>query len=88
MPHQAQHALRALHSETHFHLRGQEDVCKTKVGTRPGDCFADVVFSYLWARLLRGLQGRLRDLGLANQIPIQESFEPFGPGSDEINRAR
>ena len=30
LPSQAQHALRALHSETHFHLRGQEDVCKTR----------------------------------------------------------
>ena len=80
MPPQAQHALRALHSETHFHLRGQEDVCKTKVGSRPGDCFADVVFSYLWARLLHGLQERLHDLGLENQIPFQETFEPFEIG--------
>ena len=80
MPPQAQHALRALHSETHFHLRGQEDVCKTKVGSRPGDCFADVVFSYLWARLLHCLQERLHDLGLENQIPLQETFEPFEIG--------
>ena len=84
LPSQAQHALRALHSETHFHLRGQEDVCKTKVGSRPGDCFADVVFSYLWARLLRGLQERLHDLGLENQIPLQETFEPFG--TREVDR--
>ena len=45
-------------------------------------------FSPIFGRVFYGLQGRLRDLGLANQIPIQESFEPFGPGSDEINRAR
>lgn len=77
LPPQAQHALRALHSETHFHLRGQEDVCKTKVGSRPGDCFADVVFSYLWARLLHGLQARLHAVGVDNQIPYQETFEPF-----------
>ena len=44
------HVLRALHTDTNFHLPGQSDVCKTLVGTRPGHCFADVIFSYLWAR--------------------------------------
>ena len=83
LPPQAQHVLRALHSETHFHLRGQEDVCKTKVGTRPGDCFADVVFSYLWARLLHGLQERFREFGLENVIPAHPTFEPFGVPQDD-----
>ena len=30
-------------------------MCQTHLGPRPGDCYADIVFSFLWARLLRFL---------------------------------
>ena len=40
-------ALRALHLDTHWHIGDQSDVCRTTIGTRPGDAFADVVFGYL-----------------------------------------
>ena len=64
-----QNTLRALHQDTHFHVKGQVDRCHTSLGSRPGDCFADVIFSYLWSRILCGLQQQLHYLGLAEQIP-------------------
>ena len=44
MPRHLRNALHALHEDTHFHVRGQLDTCRTALGSRPGDCFADVVF--------------------------------------------
>jgi len=40
----AQQVLQAIHSDTFFQMPGQTDICRTTVGTRPGDSFADVVF--------------------------------------------
>ena len=64
-----QNTLKALHQDTHFHVKGQVDRCKTSLGSRPGDCFADVIFSYLWSRILRGLQHQLQVLSLEECIP-------------------
>lgn len=37
----------------------------------------DIVFSFLWARLLHDLQAQLRDLGLESTIPEVNGFQPF-----------
>ena len=61
--------LKAVHRQTHFWMRQQEDVVQTKYGSRPGDPFADVVFSYVWAVVLRKLQHFMRDNGLLSSFP-------------------
>ena len=66
---QLQMVLRALHTDTHFHVGLQEDRCRTTLGTRPGDCFADIVFSFLWARLLQHLEHLLCQDGLLDTVP-------------------
>ena len=38
------------------------------MGARPGDCYADVIFSYLWCRILKLLQGELQRLQLGEEI--------------------
>ena len=60
LPEQLQRVLRASHTDTHFYVGLQHDRCRTTLGTRPGDSFADIVFSFLWARLLRQLEHSLR----------------------------
>ena len=69
MPRHLRNALHALHEDTHFHVRGQLDTCRTALGSRPGDCFADVVFSYLWGRILLSLERKLTAMGLNETIP-------------------
>jgi len=69
LPRHLQHTLRALHQDTHFHVKGQVDCCRTRLGSRPGDCFADVIFSYLWCRILTTLQDQLCALGIAETFP-------------------
>ena len=69
LPQHHQRYLRALHRDTYFYMDQQTDVCRTEIGSRPGDSFADVVFGYLWSRLLRSLEQDLVDLGVAAEIP-------------------
>ena len=73
-----QRAIAALHTDTHFHLQGQSDACCTQVGTRPGDSWADVVFSFAWARLLKQLQQELELHGLLDEFPCCHDWTPFG----------
>eukprot|EP00435_Cladocopium_sp_Y103_P014745 s1030_g3.t1 len=69
LPHHAQRAIRAIHCDTHFSLRGQSDRCITTLGSRPGDAYADVVFGYLWAKILHKLHDALSLHDLQELIP-------------------
>ena len=66
---QLQQVLRALHTDTHFYVGLQSDSCRTTLSTRPGDCFADIVFSFLWARLLQRLEQTLQQAGILDVVP-------------------
>jgi hypothetical protein len=69
LPDHMRNAIRAVHVDTFFTVRGQGDVCRTQLGSRPGDSFADVIFSYLWSSILQKLQKTMTDLGLIDSIP-------------------
>eukprot|EP00435_Cladocopium_sp_Y103_P006401 s5384_g2.t1 len=69
LPHHAQRAIRAIHCDTHFSLRDQSDRCVTTLGSRPGDAYADVVFGYLWAKILHKLHDALSLHDLQELIP-------------------
>ena len=56
----AQQVWQAIHSDTFFQMPGQTDICRTTVGTRPGDSFADVVFTFLFTRVLEKFHGKLQ----------------------------
>ena len=78
LPAHAQRAFAALHQDTHFSLPGQEDRCVTRLGSRPGDAFADVIFGYLWAKVLHVLQSHLAQLGLLETFEQQDGPLLFG----------
>ena len=71
---QLQKVLRALHTDTHFFVGIQQDACRTSLGTRPGDCFADIVFSFLWARLLHRLEQALCELDILDSFPDEQGL--------------
>lgn len=48
-------AIRAMHTSTHVWIRGQE-ASRTRIGTRPGDSFADWIFSFAWSRVLKEIE--------------------------------
>ena len=79
MPPHIRTAVRALHEDTHFHLPGQPDACRTRIGTRPGDSWADVIFSFAWARLLHGLQADLQERGILDSFQEHDDWSPFHP---------
>jgi len=64
LPRHMRRALQALHTNTHFRMEGQEDRVHTLIGSRPGDPFADVVFGYMFSRILTTVETRLAELGI------------------------
>ena len=77
LPMHLQRVLRSLHTDTYFQVPGQTDCCHTSVGSRPGDCFADVVFSYLFSRVMKCFQNKLAQTDLYETIRQVRTFEPF-----------
>eukprot|EP00438_Fugacium_kawagutii_P013423 Skav211299 [mRNA] locus=scaffold1052:70762:76259:- [translate_table: standard] len=72
-----QNAIAAIHDATWFRMKGQKDAVLTTVGTRPGDSFADCIFTCVFARVLEVIQRRLHELDLVVRIPKER------PGLDE-----
>ena len=66
-------------------MPGQTDICRTTVGTRPGDSFADVVFTFLFTRVLEKFHGKLQQHELQEYIQIDRSFDPFRCGDPAEN---
>ena len=61
--------LQALHTDTHFRMDHQEDQVRTTFGSRPGDSFADVVFGFLWARVLKLIEEQMDEHCLLSWVP-------------------
>lgn len=85
-PHLAR-ALQALHTNTHFRVHGQQDVTHTRVGTRPGDPFADVAFGYMFARLLSAVEQRMQELHIM-EIVIDVEAPGLFPDSSSTQMAQ
>ena len=79
LPWYAQKYVSALHLDTHFSLHGQDDQCRTTIGSRPGDSFADVVFGYTFARVLQSLESQLYERGLLDTFAQHDRLSPFVP---------
>eukprot|EP00435_Cladocopium_sp_Y103_P056434 s522_g19.t1 len=73
MPPHLRRALRAMHLDTHWHIGDQLDVCCTTIGTRPGDALADVIFGYLWSRVLQTFK---------DAVAVSDAFDCFPADSD------
>ena len=69
LPPHLRRALCAIHTDTHFHVAGQQDRVRTQAGSRPGDPFADVIFGYLFSRILGVMEQRLTQEQLLDTMP-------------------
>ncbi|CAE7802792.1 unnamed protein product [Symbiodinium sp. CCMP2592] len=65
--------LQEFQSSTWFSIRGH--LAEVKAGTRPGDSLADIVFSFLFAAVLKRLRQALLDAGLSVFLPWDPSWE-------------
>ena len=77
LPWYVQKYITALHQDTHFSFNAQKDACRTNIGSRPGDSFADVVFGYVFARVLHALESEMHQAQLLDVIPAACEFQPF-----------
>ena len=73
-PAHVQNLLKAIHHDTWFVVDDQEDVVRTELGSRPGDGFADVIFGFLWGKLLRQLEKELVALNILDHFPQEHGL--------------
>ena len=76
--HRECNAIRAMHTSTHFWLSGQGDVSRTRMGTRPGDSFADWIFSFAWSRVLKEIEQYMTDQGMITHLQEHTALPMFG----------
>ena len=58
----------SLH-DTWFRFPREPEVVATCIGSRPGDSLSDLVFSFLFARVLRHIRATLREAGYVTKLP-------------------
>ena len=63
-----EHLLAELHSSTWFSVDQSDQVTETRLGTRPGSCFADVLFNILFAKILGGVRNELAEAGVLTEL--------------------
>eukprot|EP00435_Cladocopium_sp_Y103_P070812 s102_g36.t1 len=83
LPPAAQKVVKALHSCTHFQLPTQQDYVHTSLGSRPGDAWADVVFGFLMARVLREYEEQLIQADVLSTAPIHQTTSLFGADPEQ-----
>ena len=72
-PHQ-QRLLREFLHNTHFVLRGGQQIIRTRAGTRPGDSIADLLFALVQADFMKATRERLHDAGLLADAISRSAF--------------
>eukprot|EP00438_Fugacium_kawagutii_P005037 Skav221091 [mRNA] locus=scaffold1024:105675:110399:- [translate_table: standard] len=77
LPPHLRRCITAIHSDTFFKMDHQPDVTRTTIGTRPGDSFADIVFSFLWAVVLKDLEAWMADQDLLERVPSRLGTDPW-----------
>eukprot|EP00435_Cladocopium_sp_Y103_P073809 s386_g45.t1 len=76
-PVHVQRMLQAFHRDTWFQLGSQTDLVRTEIGSRPGDSFADIVFGYLWAKILKSLEATLVQHHVLESVVDVELPDPY-----------
>lgn len=74
-------AVAAVHSSTWFKMNRQQDTVATTRGSRPGDSFADVIFSYVYSRVVTRAKSQLHAQEILDCYPKQASS--FHPSADQ-----
>jgi hypothetical protein len=72
-------------ADLHRLLRDPCEKWQTSHGSRPGDPFADVIFSYVWAVVLKKLQAFMQQQNIVSEFPQRPSlmlFEEDPPATD------
>ena len=60
--------------DTWFRLPQEDEVVVTHTGSRPGDSLSDLVFSFLFSKVLKQVRESLREAGAIAQIPWAASM--------------
>ena len=69
-----QRLLREFLHNTHFVLRGSQQIIRTRAGTRPGDSIADLLFALVQADFMKDVRDRLHEAGLLEDDISRAAF--------------
>lgn len=72
VPPELRYLTRSFSSLSYFHTKGVDKVCVYKGGTCAGTPLADLLFSFLMARVLSLIQGKLAALGITHVLPAMD----------------
>ena len=61
--------------DTWFRLPSEPELVKTQTGSRPRDSLSDMVFSFLFARVLKQVRSSLQAHGILAEIPYSREME-------------
>ena len=78
VPEFARNAVQAIHSSTHFWVPGQEDTSCTRMGACSGDPFADWIFGFAWATILKKVQQFMLDNNINEPLTGHDMLPLFG----------
>ncbi|CAE7364293.1 unnamed protein product [Symbiodinium sp. CCMP2592] len=68
-------AMSEVLASTWFRFKAGPSLVQTGIGSRPGDNCADVIFSFLFSRVLRELSRDLVDMGCLTHLPFRDSMQ-------------
>ena len=80
--------VRDLYARTWFvtPYSSGDKVCYTKAGSRPGEAWADVIFTFIFDKVMKKIKTRLTDLDVCTALPFSGVPEPW-QDSDMNNSA-
>ncbi|CAE8629497.1 unnamed protein product [Polarella glacialis] len=71
----------SCHQDTYFQVKGTEAIASTAAGTRPGDPYGDVLFSFLIAECFKDVRVKLESAGLQYEAPWDGQRLPVVTGA-------
>ena len=77
LPGYIQNYVTAIHTDTWFQMRNQQDMVRTTIGSRPGDSYADVVFGFLWSRVLKEVEKDLHTQAALEAFPLLQGLSLY-----------
>ena len=67
--------LQELLSSTWFTSRRQDQIYESLAGSRPGDGLADLVFAFIFKRIMRRVMTELKEIINYEEVEIQPQFD-------------
>ena len=84
VPEYLQHLMADAMNDTWFVVKGSNVITQTRKGTRPGDSYADLLFAYTFAKLLKEVEQQMISIGCILEIRWSGAKQPTKGTGEQI----